>query len=321
MNIKILNEALIKKPRVTINNEDWLMIQTIVEKSKEEVGWLSCVDKSIEDGIITYNINKVYVPKQDVHAVTCEITDEGLQELYEGFILSGQDEIVNKLRCWGHSHVNMGVSPSSQDETQFLEFSQNCDFFIRLIVNKQDDINISILDKENNLIIDNLDLEVYYENNELKKLYSELNLIYTKMNIVETKIKDEVKKIESEKEETIEKIKKMFDDKKKEVNNKYNSTILELETNEDNINSAIENIEEEYNIDSKVDSIIKENVKKKVYTNTLINNNYKNTNFKNSKKNKGFDAYDFYDDDYYYDDFDYDSEEERKMLTDPFYYK
>lgn len=327
MSIKILNETLIKKPRVTINNEDWLTLQTIVEKSKEEVGWLSCVDKTVQDGVIVYNINKIYLPKQDVHATTCEITDEGLQELYENLILSGQDEVVNTLRCWGHSHVNMSVHPSGQDETQFLDFLQNCDFFIRLIVNKKSEINISILDKENNLIICGLDLEIYYENKHLESLYSELDTTYAKIDIVNLKIKKEIEDIEAEKEKIIEEIEQMFDLKIEEISSKYSDTIEDLEKQELIINSKIEQIEDAYDISKKVDKLIEQNVKKKTYSNTSLynyQNNYKNNtnkNFgKNNNKNKGFGAYDYYDDDYY-DDFDYDSEQERKMLADPFYYK
>jgi hypothetical protein len=73
-----------------------------------------------------------------VAATTCEILADGLAE-FATELLSRPDgmEIVNRLCFWGHSHVNMGTSPSGQDESQMETFKESGHpFFIRGILNK-----------------------------------------------------------------------------------------------------------------------------------------------------------------------------------------
>ncbi len=124
----------------------------------EEISWLGVAKRQIGDfsqGIgDVYIIEDVFTFAQDVSAVTTEITPEGLGSFALQILeQKPQDamEILNHLRVWGHSHVDMNVAPSHQDDAQMevfassvAESSQN--FMLRLIANKKGDTRVDIFD-------------------------------------------------------------------------------------------------------------------------------------------------------------------------------
>ena len=80
----------------------------------------------------------------------------------------------------GHSHVNMGVGPSGQDDSMILEFKTR-DFFIRGIFNKKGDIKMDIYDFKNN--IKYLDVNPEFESDitdeEKQRLYSIPRILFS----------------------------------------------------------------------------------------------------------------------------------------------
>jgi len=79
-----------------------------------------------------------FLTTQKVTSVTTELDEAGISELTMQ-LLSQPDgmEKANSLRFWGHSHVDMEVYPSGQDDSQMEEFAKGgSDFFIRAIFNK-----------------------------------------------------------------------------------------------------------------------------------------------------------------------------------------
>lgn len=113
---------------------------------QDEIGWLGTVYYNPEAN--QYYIDDTFLFEQEVHSTTTEITAEGLEKF--GMDLLQQPdgiEIWNNLKLWGHSHVNMGVTPSGQDNDQMESFSKTGhDFFIRLICNKKGDMRIDVYD-------------------------------------------------------------------------------------------------------------------------------------------------------------------------------
>jgi hypothetical protein len=135
-------------PMVMYTPEVWDQLWFIVGSCPQEVGWLGLVD-TLPSG--DYLITEIFVPEQTVHATETEIKPDAMTALAMELIDAGKD--TNKLIYWGHSHVNMGVSPSGQDERQVDEYLANgCKTFIRGIYNKKGERKLDVFDQTNNLI-------------------------------------------------------------------------------------------------------------------------------------------------------------------------
>ena len=118
-----------------------------VELCEQEIGWLGYVEK-LQDGT-GYMVTDVFLLDQEVHATTTELSPTAIIDYYNELDEAGRDNFLKKCKLWGHSHVNMGTTPSGQDDTQGLELSKDVDdFYIRLITNKKGEYNITFYDKE-----------------------------------------------------------------------------------------------------------------------------------------------------------------------------
>lgn len=118
-----------------------------VDIGSKEVGWLGT---AVQIGS-NFLVEDVFLLKQKVHSTTTEITNDGLGDFTMEIIQTKPDKeaehIINNLRFWGHSHVNMGTSPSGQDDHQMELFRQRGNpWFIRAILNKQGRLEITVYD-------------------------------------------------------------------------------------------------------------------------------------------------------------------------------
>lgn len=132
-------------PNVLINSDALTKMFIYTKECSDEIGWLGTVK---DLGKNNYYINDVYLFAQEVHGATTEITPEGLSAFGEE-ILARPDgmDIWNDLKLWGHSHVNMAVFASGQDDKQMDEFATiGHEWFIRLICNKKGDMTIDFFD-------------------------------------------------------------------------------------------------------------------------------------------------------------------------------
>jgi hypothetical protein len=140
-------------------------MQHYVDIVADEVGWLGIVEE-LESG--DYLIEDVYLFEQRVSTATTEITEDALAT-FATEMLKRDDgmEIMNKLRFWGHSHVNMGTGPSAQDDSQMDTFeSSGHDFFIRGIYNKKGEVNLCVYDYARGVIINHPPWAIYHEEEE-----------------------------------------------------------------------------------------------------------------------------------------------------------
>jgi hypothetical protein len=83
-------------------------------------------------GLISLTLFNPYCPRQEVSGATTDIDAEGIADYA---LAVKQPELI---KWWGHSHVNMDVSPSGTDMTTFHEHVEN-DYenpFIMTIHNK-----------------------------------------------------------------------------------------------------------------------------------------------------------------------------------------
>jgi len=81
------------------------------------------------------------VPDQKCHSLTTEVSEQGEDEL-----MAAQIEHGYHYGVWGHSHVNMGVTPSGQDHKFFENCRKNAiagkhKYSIMMIVNKQEQVH------------------------------------------------------------------------------------------------------------------------------------------------------------------------------------
>ena len=156
-------------PEIEISTYAMDKIRYVVEKNDMEIGWLGFVDTiPDEKNPNHYKITDIVIVDQHRHGTTCELDEEGYDKLVHEIVEKFKDDpdeeadikLINKLLFWGHSHVNMGTSPSGQDETQAKKFAKKGKI-IRGIFNKKGEINLSFFDFEKNLAWDDLTLHSF----------------------------------------------------------------------------------------------------------------------------------------------------------------
>lgn len=147
-----------KKIEVMISQEAWRDMQMIVALSDKEVGWLGEVTQFENKDEIVYLLETIHVPIQQVHAATCEL------DAADQSRIAMELKAPEKLKLWGHSHVNMPTSPSGQD---LSEFKERCnitnDFSIMLIINKKDAVTAYIYNKMYNITVEDVAVSVIYK--------------------------------------------------------------------------------------------------------------------------------------------------------------
>lgn len=129
-------------------------IRMLVSEAKEEVGWHGTARRD-EESISVFHIDDVFVFPQEVTGTT--VTPDETE--YAMWLAGLPDDVFNNLRFHGHSHVNMGTSPSAVDTNFQNNILQNLqDFYIFGIFNKRDNNCMSIFDVVNNIIYEDKDI-------------------------------------------------------------------------------------------------------------------------------------------------------------------
>lgn len=162
MKITVLNENII--PNIYIMADTLRLMQQLVANCKGEIGWLALCKKENENDYVIYDIE---ICEQECGATHTDLMESGLQEIASKFIKNDRIEEMNNVRVWCHSHVDMPVMPSGQDDDTLEEYYENCDdYFIRIIMNKSNEVNLSFVDKSTGLQFDNLELYTLYSKEE-----------------------------------------------------------------------------------------------------------------------------------------------------------
>lgn len=143
-----------KYPEIIFTPKSLAVMKYIVDSVDDEVGWLGVVESYPDNKFL---VTDIYIPNQGVHGATCELMPDGLSTLAEYLIANGKEDDIGKIRLWGHSHVNMGVSPSNQDLSDSMRLANDCgNFFIRVICNKSGLMSVSFYDMINKRWIENI---------------------------------------------------------------------------------------------------------------------------------------------------------------------
>lgn len=121
-----------------------------------EIAWHGTVERRDD---ATFIITDIVVYPQVVSGATVN-TD---QEEYQKWTMTLEDDYFNAMRMQGHSHVNMGTSPSGVDSNhQQLILSQlkGQDYYVFMIFNKRLEHTIKIYDYSNNIMYEDKDITV-----------------------------------------------------------------------------------------------------------------------------------------------------------------
>jgi hypothetical protein len=151
-----------RKAVVNFTEEAWGKMTTLVKMCDKEIGWEG-IAKRCEptDGNATYIVEDILVYPQRVTGATVEadVTE------YDKWKWELDDETFSNKRFHGHSHVNMGVTPSSTDlkmyQQQVDELGDD-QFYIFMIINKKGDMTVKIYDKLDNAYYDSSEVTVCY---------------------------------------------------------------------------------------------------------------------------------------------------------------
>lgn len=110
-----------------------------------EVMWI-CPVKTVEyKGYNYFHVYDIFVPEQIVSGGSVE-WEGALNKLIHQMIEMGREDEIEKLRFFGHSHVNMGVFTSKVDLEQIESWAdtEELDWFISMIANKKGEVDLRV---------------------------------------------------------------------------------------------------------------------------------------------------------------------------------
>lgn len=148
-----------RKATVYFSEMAWLKMQTLIREFDKEVAWHGVAHRGEDESKDEYYITDILVYPQEVTGATVN-TD---QEKYEMWLMMHEDDVFNNIRMQGHSHVNMGTTPSGVDTThqeKILAQLEDGMFYIFMIWNKRGEKNIKIYDLAKNILFDGTDVVV-----------------------------------------------------------------------------------------------------------------------------------------------------------------
>ena len=125
----------------------------LVKIHDKEVAWHGVVERKPKN---QYLVQDILIYPQTVTGVTVDADTEA----YPQWLIENRD-LINKMRLQGHSHVNMGVTPSSTDEQYYAELSaQVSDFYIFIILNKSGTSYTRIYDFESGIEYESVPIKI-----------------------------------------------------------------------------------------------------------------------------------------------------------------
>lgn len=146
-----------KKAKVYVSEIAWLKMWTLISEFEKEVAWHGTAVRGENPG--EYYIKDILVYPQEVTGAT--VTTD--QQKYEQWLKDLDDDTFNNLCFQGHSHVNMGTTPSAVDTALYDGILQQLDsdkFYIFMIWNKRREHTVKIYDYRDNVLYENNDTTV-----------------------------------------------------------------------------------------------------------------------------------------------------------------
>lgn len=148
-----------RKAKVFFTPEAWRKMQALVNDFDTEVGWHGVATRGADESKDEYFVTDILVYPQKVTGATVNPD----QKEYEMWLMSHDDDVFSNIRMQGHSHVNMGVTPSAVDTSFYEEILSQLDdtmFYIFMIWNKKGNRTVKIYDLKKNVLFDTSDVTV-----------------------------------------------------------------------------------------------------------------------------------------------------------------
>lgn len=147
------------RAKLIFKPEAFAKMQLLIMKCSGEVGWHGLVERNEN----TFTVTDILVYPQQVTGAT--ITTD--QPEYEKWNMEVPLEQFTKMRFHGHSHVNMGTTPSGVDvksKETILSCIREGQFYIFMIWNKSLDYSIEIYDATGDyLVYEKCDVDIEIE--------------------------------------------------------------------------------------------------------------------------------------------------------------
>ena len=175
--ITISPDSMLKLPKpkpderlnILFSEDAWRKMEALVNGCPKEIAWHGLV-KPMDQGFYIYDI---LVYPQQATAATVESDDEK----YTPWLDSLPDDQFNAVRFQGHSHVNMGATPSAVDLDFYETLIQHVnDYYIFFIMNKSEKIWCNIYDVKNNRVYEteDIDIDSEYEGFDYNAWYEDM---------------------------------------------------------------------------------------------------------------------------------------------------
>lgn len=151
--------AIQRKATVYFSEIAWLKMQTLIREFDKEVAWHGLAYRGDDPTKDEYIIKDILVYPQEVTGST--VTTD--QAKYQMWLMEHDDDVFNNIRMQGHSHVNMGTTPSGVDTSLYDRILEQLDdtmFYIFLIYNKRGEKTYKIYDLAKNVLFETADVTV-----------------------------------------------------------------------------------------------------------------------------------------------------------------
>ncbi len=149
-----------KKAVIFFSPEAWAKMAMLIKEFDKEVAWHGVARRVDDESVDEYIIDDIVVYPQEVSGSTVEMdTEKYAQWLMD----NDDDERFAHIHMQGHSHVNMGTSPSSVDlnhQEEILGMLGDDDFYIFMIWNKSFVSTNKIYDLKKNVLFEDKDITV-----------------------------------------------------------------------------------------------------------------------------------------------------------------
>lgn len=153
--------SMINTPYIFLSPAAYSKMCQYIGRVGLEISWLGSV-RELENNC--YFIEDVHLFKQTVSAATTDIDEAGLNEFFAELLTRENGmELANKIRFWGHSHVNMATNPSGVDIDTMRQFGeQGHPWMIAGIGNKQGSLKFDIWYYQKGIKVTDVGWDIYY---------------------------------------------------------------------------------------------------------------------------------------------------------------